>query len=61
MRLILKLISSTSRVPQKLLKYFNGTAISTSLILPTAGILPLILALDLNDSESGITACDSSL
>ena len=51
MRSISQLISGISRVLQKLLKYFDGTAISTSLVLPAAGVLPAILTLDLNDSE----------
>ena len=33
MRLILQLINDISRVLQKLLKYFNGTAISTFFVL----------------------------
>ena len=33
-RLISQLINGISRVLQKLLKYFNGTAISTSFVLP---------------------------
>ena len=51
MRSISQLISGISRVLQKLLKYFDGTAISTSLVLPAAGVLPAILTLDLNGSE----------
>ena len=51
MRSISQLISGISRVLQKLLKYFDGTTISTSLVLPAAGVLPAILTLDLNDSE----------
>ena len=43
-----------SRVPQKLLKYFNVTTISTCLVLPMVGVFPVILALNLNDSESVI-------
>ena len=34
---------------QKLLKFFNGTAISTFFVLPAAGVFPVILILDLND------------
>ena len=51
MRLISQLINSISRVLQKLLKYFNGTAISTSFVLPSAGVVPVIFILDLNYSE----------
>ena len=39
MRLISQLIIDISRVLQKLLKYFNGTAISTFFVLPAAGLL----------------------
>ena len=40
-RLISQLINGISRVVQKLLKYFNGTAILTSFVLPPAGVLLL--------------------
>ena len=43
------------RISQKLLKYFNGTAISVSFVLPS------ILTLNLNDSESGIVASGLNL
>ena len=46
---------------QKLLKYFNGTAISTSAVLPAAGVLSAILALNINDSESAILSMRLSL
>ena len=52
MRLISQLINDISRVLQKLLKYFNGTVISTSFLLPLAGVFSVIFVLDLNDSES---------
>ena len=52
MRLISQLINGISRVLQKLLKYFNGTIISTSFVLPSVGVFPVIFILDLNDSES---------
>ena len=51
-RLTSQLINGILRVLQKLLKYFNGTIISTSFILPPAGVLPVIFTLDLNVSES---------
>ena len=51
-RLISQLVKSISRVQQKLLNYFNGTATSTSFVLPAAGVFPVILTLNLNDSES---------
>ena len=50
-----------SRFLKKFLKYFNGTAISTSFELPSAGGFPVILTLDLNDSEFSIAAAASSL
>ena len=40
-RLISQLINGISRVVQKLLKYFNRTAILTSFVLPPAGVLLL--------------------
>ena len=49
------------RMSQKLLKYFNGTAISISFVLPSAGVLPVILTLNLNDSESGIVTSGLNL
>ena len=49
MRFISQLISGNSRAFEKLLKYFNGTAISTSFVLSALGVLPVILALNLND------------
>ena len=50
------LVSEISRVFQKLLKYFNGTAILIFFVLPSAGALPVIFILDLNDSESAKVA-----
>ena len=52
MRLTSQLINGISKVLQKLLKYFNGTIISTSFVLPLFGVFPVIFILDLNDSES---------
>ena len=52
MRLTSQLINGILRVLQKLLKYFNGTIISTSSVLLSAGVFPLIFILDLNYSES---------
>ena len=54
MRLISQLIKGISRVLKKLLKSFSGTAILTSFVLPAAGIFPVILILNLNDSECTI-------
>ena len=50
-----------TRVLQRLLKHFNGTAISTSLFLPSSEALPVILTLNLNDSGSATEALRSSL
>ena len=61
MRLISQLISGISRVLQKLVKYFNGTAISTFFVLPSAGVFPVIFILDLKNSESAKVLCSSSL
>ena len=51
MELISQLINGTSRVLQILLKYFNGTAISTSFVLPSVGIVVAAIFV-LNYSES---------
>ena len=50
-----------SRVLQKLLKSFNGTVITTFFVLLAQGVLPVILALDLNHPESLIVAFGLSL
>ena len=60
MRLFSQLISGISRVLQKLLEYFNGTAISTPFVLPVAGVLPVTVTLDLNDSEFIIAVSSGS-
>ena len=46
--LISKLIGGILRDSQKLLKYFNDTAISTSFVLPSLRVFPVISNLDLN-------------
>ena len=51
-RIISQLITGVSRVPRKLLKYFNGRVISTSLVLPLTVVLPVIFVLNLKVSES---------
>ena len=61
MRLTSQLINGISRVFQKLLKYFNGTIISTFFVLPSAGVFPVIFILDLNDSECAKLSFGSSL
>ena len=42
MRLTSQLINGISRVLPKLLKYDNGTIISTSFVLPSTGVFPVI-------------------
>ena len=49
MRLISQLINGISRVLQKLLKYFNDTAISTSFVFLAARDFPVVLVLCVND------------
>ena len=61
MRLTLQLVNGVSRVLQKLLRYFNGTIISTSFSLPPAGVFPVIFILDLNDLKSVKLSFHSSL
>ena len=61
MILISQLISGISKVLQKLLKYFNGTAISTFFVLPSEGVLPVIFILHLNDSNFAKVVFGSSL
>ena len=60
-RLTSQLINGISRVLQKLLKYFNGTIISTSFVLPAAGVFPVVFILDLNDSDCVMLSLGSSL
>ena len=52
MRLTSQLFNGFSGVLQKLLKYFNGTIISTSSVLPPASAFTFIFTLESNDSES---------
>ena len=47
-RLTSQLIKGISRVLQKLLEYVNGTIISTSFVLPSVGVFPVIFILDLS-------------
>ena len=61
MRLTSQLIKGISRVIQKLLKYFNGTIISTSFSLTLLGAFPVIFILDLNNSEYATLSFSSSL
>ena len=60
-RLTSQLINSISGVLQKLLKYFNGTIILTSFVLPAAGFFPVIFILDLNDSDCIMLSLGSSM
>ena len=61
MKLTSQLINGISRVLQKLLKYFSGTIILKSFVLPLAEVFPVISVLDLNDSESSKLLFGSSL
>ena len=45
----LQLINGISNDLQKLLKYFSGTAIFTPFFVPLFSVLPIILALYLNE------------
>ena len=49
-RLTSQLIIGISRVHQKLLKYFNGTIISTLSTSPSSSAWPATFALELNES-----------
>ena len=60
-RLTSQLITGISRVLQKLFKYFNGTIILTSFVLPPAEVFLVIFTLDLNDSEFAKLSFGSSL
>ena len=59
-RLTSQLINGISRVLQKLLKYFNGTIISTFFVFLLLGVFPVIFTLNLNDSEFGMLSLGSS-
>ena len=61
MRLTSQLINGISIVLQKLLKYFNGTIISTFFVFPSAGVSPVIFTLALNDSKFAELSFGSSL
>ena len=43
-------MQAISRVLQQLLKYFNGTIISTSFVPPAAAFLPVVFYLNLNEA-----------
>ena len=59
-RVISQFISAISRVRQKLIKYFNGTTIS-SFKVPVLPVLFISLDLDLNYSEFVVLSPGSSL
>ena len=61
MRLTSQLKRDISRVLQKSPKCFNETSISTSFVLPAPEDFPLLVTLDLNNSESLKVAFGSSL
>ena len=53
-KLISQLITGVSTVLQRLLKYFNGAAVSKSLVIMSSEVFPVIFTLNLNSSESVI-------
>ena len=59
-RLTSQLINGLSSVLKKLLKYFNGTIISTSFVLPAAGVFPVIFTLDLTQQTFVLSRLSSS-
>ena len=48
-------------VPQKLLRCFNGTEISTSFVFPLLAVFPVILVLYLKELEFVIGSVEMSL
>ena len=61
MGLTSQLINNISGLFQKLLKHFNGTIVSTSFVIPPAGVFTFIFILDLNYSEFVKLSFDLSL
>ena len=61
MILTLQLIKDVSRVFQRLLKYFNGTAILKFFVQPSSGVFLVIFILDSYDSEVSFDSFGSSL
>ena len=61
MRLISQLIKGISKILQIILKYFNDTTTLTSFVFPAAGVFPVILILNSNDSEFVKISFGSSL
>ena len=60
-RLISPLIKGSSRVLQKLLKYSNGTATSTSFVTASRDFFSVIHIVDSSNSEFTVVPCGSSL
>ena len=60
-RLSSQLINGIWRALQKLLKYFNGTIISTSFVFQAEDVFSVILILDLNDWDCVMLSLGSSL
>ena len=60
MRLVLQLIIDNSWVFQKLIKYFNGTIIS-SFLVPLFSVLPILFCLNLNKALPGKSSIASAL
>ena len=61
MRLISHLIKGISRVFQKIIKHFNGTAAPKFFVLPSTGVFPVVQILDFNDLEFFIALVGSFL
>ena len=61
MRLILQLINGISKVLKKLVKYFNDIAVLTVFVLLSTGVSPVILILDLSNSDCVILSFGPSL
>ena len=55
------MINGISKALQKLLKDFNGTTISTFVVLPAADVLPVIFILYLDESDCVMLPLGSSL
>ena len=61
MKQVSQLIKGISRVPQKLLKCFDGTVILTCFVLQSAQVFPVIFILFLNDLEFVKRSFESSV
>ena len=61
MRLVYQLIKGIWRILQKLLKCLNGTAISTSFVLPTSEVFLVALISDLTESEYALAVLSAAI